>query len=443
MTIRAATGLLLCAWLSVAATPANRQPVAPAPAGAPLVLANVTVIDGRGGAPHERQTVVIRDGRIALLGPSAATRIPPGAQVLDLAGHTVLPGLIDGHAHLGADRPAIEKYLAFLFNGGITSVRDMAGDSFLYSQLAPAAQEAKRPMARLYYAANWAGPSFWDDRRWVGSTQGKLPGHVPWAREITAATELRAEAAAARAMGVTGIKVYSDIAPDVVARISAAARAFGLKTWSHPAVFPTRPSDVVRSGVDVISHAALFVWEGADALPTTYHSGVHTDFGPPAPYAEVPVTSPPIVRVLDAMQQRGTMLDATVSTIPFSLSQPAAEWGYQFTALARRMGIRVVAGTDRDALQTTDGYPTLFEEIEALVSRCGFSPLEAITAATRHGALALGVEADYGTVEPGKVADLVVVRGHPQADIRRLRDVTHVIKMGQVHRVSRRRLNNP
>ena len=76
-------------------------------------------------------------------------------------------------------------------------------------------------------------------------------------------------------------------------------------------------------------------------------------------------------------------------------------------------------------------------------SRCGFSPLEAITAATRHGALALGVEADYGTVEPGKVADLVVVHGHPQADIRRLRDVTHVIKMGQVHRVSRRLLNNP
>jgi enamidase len=83
MTNRAAT-VLLCAWLSVAATPAKRQPVVPAPTGAPL--ANVTLIDGRGGAPREHQTVVIRDGRIAELGPSAATRIPPGAQVLDLAG---------------------------------------------------------------------------------------------------------------------------------------------------------------------------------------------------------------------------------------------------------------------------------------------------------------------------------------------------------------------
>jgi len=235
------------------------------------------------------------------------------------------------------------------------------------------------------------------------------------------------------------IKVYSDLPPEVVARIPAAAHANGLRVWSHLVVFPSRPSDVVRSGIDVISHATLFVWEGATTLPTTYHSGAHGDFGPAAPYADVPVRSPAVLRVLEEMKRRGTMLDATVSTIPFSISETAAVWGYQLTALARSMGIPVVAGTDRDASQTADGYPTLFEELEALVDKCGFSALDAITTATLNGARALGIEKDFGTVEPGRMADLIVVRGDPAADIRNLRRVSYVIKSGRVHTSTARR----
>src|SRR5204863_5775510 len=130
----------------------------------------------------------------------------------------------------------------------------------------------------------WAGPSFWDDKRWIGSTQDKEPGKVPWALAITEGSDLSKAVREAKAMGVTGIKVYSDLAPGIVARIPAQAHAQGLKVWSHAAVFPTRPSQVVASGVDVISHAALFVWEGAETLPATYHHGKFTDFGPPAPY---------------------------------------------------------------------------------------------------------------------------------------------------------------
>lgn len=133
------------------------------------------------------------------------------------------------------------------------------------------------------------------------------------------------------------------------------------------------------------------------------------------------------------------MLDATVSTIPFSISETAAVWGYELTALARSMGIPVVAGTDRDASRTADGYPTLFEELEALVDKCGFSALEAITTATLHGARALGIERDFGTVEPGRLADLIVVAGDPAADIRNLRRVSYVIKRGHVHTPAARR----
>ena len=430
--------MVVCATLVLATMRAGTQSLSSVPTAPPVVLVNVTVIDGRGGPPLADQVVVIRDGRIAQVGPRARAAIPRGAQVVDLKGHYVLPGLVDAHAHLGADKAAIEKYLRFLFGGGITAVRDMAGDSHLYAELSPQARGAEVPVPRIFYSANWAGPSFWDDRRWVGSTQGRPPGQVPWARAITPASDLGADAAAAKAMGVTGIKMYSDLPPDLVARIPAAAHTKGLKVWSHPVVFPTRPSDVVRSGVDVISHATLFVWEGASTLPTTYHDGAFTDFGPPAPYADVAVTSPAVVRVLEEMKRRGTLLDATVSTIPFSVSAVAAEWGYRLTALARTMGIPVVTGTDRDALQTADGYPTLFEEIEALVDKCGFSPLEAISAATLNGARALGAETEFGTVERGRIADLIVVRANPADDIRHLRQVTHVLKRGQIHKAAAR-----
>ena len=106
------------------------------------------------------------------------------------------------------------------------------------------------------------------------------------------------------------------------------------------------------------------------------------------------------------------------------------------TAQARRMGVPVAAGTDHDVEQI-GGSPVLFTELEALVDRSGFSPLEAITAATLNGARLLGTERRSGTIERGKIADLVVVRADPFKDIRNLRQVVYVVKEGQVHRSGR------
>ena len=176
--------MVICATLVLATMRAGTQSLSSVPTAPPVVLVNVTVIDGRGGPPLADQVVVIRDGRIAQVGPRARAAIPRGAQVVDLKGHYVLPGLGDAHAHLGADKAAIEKYLRFLFGGGITAVRDMAGDSHLYAELSPQARGAEVPVPRIFYSANWAGPSFWDDRRWVGSTQGRPPCQVPCLRRV-------------------------------------------------------------------------------------------------------------------------------------------------------------------------------------------------------------------------------------------------------------------
>ena len=428
--------LFLCQWTATEARePTNRQ--SGNSPSQPLVLSNVKIIDGRGGKPRVGQTVVIRDGRIAQIVAARRAPLPKGAKVLDLKGHYVIPGLIDSHVHLGSNRQELEKNLQFLFDGGITAVRDMGGDAGLYARVAPASNAGTSLLPRLHYSATFAGPSFWGDRRWKGSTGDHRPGEAPWALAITDGTDLTAALRQAKALGVTGIKVYSDLPPRLVRRITVEAHRQRLPVWSHPAVFPTRPADVVRAGVDVISHSALFVWEGVETLPSGFHVSPFTDFGPVGPYARIAAASPAILRVLDEMQRRGIILDATVSTTAPSTSPEGSAWAVRLTTAARRRGIAIAAGTDRDDARTADGYPTLFEEMEMLVEKVGLTPLEAITAATWNGARALRMETEFGSVEPGKLADLVILRADPTVDIRNARHIAYVIKEGNLYRPSR------
>jgi imidazolonepropionase-like amidohydrolase len=188
---------------------------------------------------------------------------------------------------------------------------------------------------------------------------------------------------------------------------------------------------VVASGVDVVSHANLLVWEDARTMPNDYDRGhSFNPFGPPAPYATVPPDAPAVVRVLDAMRDRGVILDATVSTIRGAVSDTAFAWAVRVTALAHQKGVTIAAGTDREHF--VDGYPAVLAELEVLVKEVGLTPLEAITAATRTGARVVGLENQLGTVEEGKIADLVVLADDPSRDIRNLRGVVSVIKGGRM-----------
>jgi imidazolonepropionase-like amidohydrolase len=397
----------------------------------PLVLSNVTIIDGRAGTPMPGQTVVIGDGKIVRIEAAGRAPSPKGARILDLSGHYVIPGLIDSHVHLPEKRQELEKYLQTALENGITAVRDMGGNTGLYAQVAPASNAGDSLMSRLYYSATFAGPSFWTDRRWVGLTGNYKPGEAPWTVAVTDGTDLTAAVRQAKALGTTGVKIYSDLSAQLVERVTEEAHRQGLLVWSHPAIFPARPADVVRARVDVISHSALFVWEGVETLPSGYHVEPFTDFGPAAPYARVAVDSPPVVRVLDEMQRRGIVLDATVATIAGEVSAEASAWAAHFTAAAHKKGIAIVAGTDMD------GDQALFQEMEALVEKAGLTPLAAITAATWNGARVLRKETSFGSVEPGKLADLVVLRADPAVDIHNARQIAYVLKAGNLHQPSR------
>ncbi|MDX2058474.1 MAG: amidohydrolase family protein [Gemmatimonadales bacterium] len=390
-----------------------------------LVLANVTVIDGLGGAPTPGRTIEIRGGRITAIRAARPNETSEPA----VAGRFVIPGLIDSHVHLGHHTTELAPILDSLLRRGVTSVREMACCADRYPALD--SQADSTPTPRIFFSAFWADSNFFavDPRVRTTPRAGKLP----WFLGVDDSTDLPAAIRAAKASGATGVKIYSNLSARLVSAVTAEAHVQGMRVWSHPVVFPTRPSLVVGAGVDVISHASLLVWEGADTLPDDYDRGhPFNPFGPPAPYASVPPDAPAVQAVLTAMRERGTILDATVSTVRRSVSEAAFAWAVRVTADAHRMGIPLAAGTDQEPF--VGGHPALLAELEVLTTDVGLTPLEVLTTATRHGARALGLETSLGSIEVGKTADLVVLAGDPAQDVRHLREVVHVIKGGRLVR---------
>lgn len=383
-----------------------------------MVLADVTVVDGTGAAPEPGRTIEITGGRITAIRASA----PGDSGTVDAAGSFVAPGLIDSHVHLPDDPDVIRAALDSMLSLGITAGREMACCAPDYVEALSRTDSTE--LTRLYWSAFWAGPPFMATDLRLRDRHAEA-GDVPWLRTVTDTTDLAAAVRGARESGATAIKIYSNVDPPLVREIARAAGEAGLGVWSHAAVFPTRPSEVVASGVEVISHAAFLVWEVPDELPTTYNGGHEWNaFGPPAPYATVSADDPRIVAVLEAMRERGAILDPTISVMGY-LGEEARSWAIEATRQALEMGIPITTGTDSRLL---------FEEIEALVFEVGLSPLEAIRSATFVGATAIGVEDDLGTIEVGKVADLVLYPADPTRDITVLRRPSHVVRGGRLVR---------
>jgi imidazolonepropionase-like amidohydrolase len=408
-----------------------------------LVLTNVTVIDGNGGRPVPKMTVVISGERIADMFATGKKRIPAGATVMNLTGHYLIPGLIDSHCHfmLGLRNKETEETLhRFAFLGGITTVRDMAGDAIALADLAKTAADGTVECPRVYFSALMAGPThLLGDRRVDQISHGQPRGEAPWARAVSPETDIAKVVSEAKATGATGIKIYTDLAPEIVAKITAEAHRQGLKVWSHAAIYPGRPSDAVRAGVDVISHSNLIIAEAMEKVPQQYAGSY-----PLLDYNAAGVESKAVSDLLQLMLVKGTFLDPTMVVISqlektekgkiFQDPQQMAEWSYMFTMRAHIRRIPIVAGTDVQETPATRQFPNIHTELELLVTKAGLTPLEAITAATRNGAQVLGISDSCGTIAPGKVADLVVLIADPSTDIRNTTKIAYVIKGGKVHK---------
>jgi imidazolonepropionase-like amidohydrolase len=404
-----------------------------------VLYRGATLIDGTGAPPRADVSILVKGERIERVwaGNAMAFKLPGDTRVVDASGQYVLPGLVDSHQHLATppSRPFAEAQMRRDLYSGITTVRDMADDLRNIADLARAARIGEITGPDIYYAALMAGPSFFDDRRTHAATAGAVAGKVPWMQAIGPETDLVQAVAMARGTGATAIKIYANLPADQVAKIAAEAHRQGVAVWAHAAVFPAKPSEVLAAGANVASHVCMLAYEVSDPVPAQYHNRA------PVEAARFAGGDNSVVGALfDRMKRDGVVLDATVRVYAsldrrFAANPKgpkpycAADLASRLTAQARRAGVMISAGTDGFS-DPTSAYPALYEELELLVDRAGFTPLEAIRSATQIGALSIGKNADFGTITSGKLANLVFVAKDPSRDIRALRTVITTVKRG-------------
>jgi imidazolonepropionase-like amidohydrolase len=392
-------------------------------------ISDITIIDAGHPTPLPHQTVLIRGKRIAQIFTDGSNSIPDSIAVFNLKGKYLIPGLIDSHVHLATDPSGDDNAASTLIRlnmmlySGITSVRDMAGDDRILAGLSRNAMTGEIISPDIYYSALMAGPKFFTDPRSVAGVKGGVPGEMPYMRAITDSTNLILAVAEAKGTGASGIKLYANLPAELVDKIVAEANKQHMRVWAHAWLKPAKPSEVVKAGVGSISHAYLLLYEGMDSIPVAWKINRHTE-------KFWKDTIPDDAALFKLMKEHKTILDATIVTYKqWSLQDPSAQFSYEvskmYTAAAFKAGVKICAGTD-------EGQSFVADEMSLLVKDAGFSPIDALISATKYSAEAIGIENKCGTVEVGKMADLVVLDNNPLDNIENIKSIFIVIKGGKI-----------
>ena len=440
--ISAISGVLLAAAHHVEAEPIAADKV--------VVYTGGALIDGTGAPLKSGLVVVTRGERIATIAAAAGFTPPPGAKVVRVDNRYILPGLINSHEHLAT--PPARKFAEAMMRrdlfGGTTAVRCMGDDLRALAELARGARLHEIPGPDIYYAALFAGTEFFKDPRVVASTQGATPGKTPWMQAIDEKTDLATAVTLARGAGAIAIKIYADLPALLVRKIVEEAHRQGIQAWSHGMVFPATPQEVIDAGPDTVSHVGYLAYEAVEARPSRYEDREKFPIDP-APFADG--NNAIMNRLFAQMRDKRIILDATnyvFHTIermrardPKNAPPPpycSSRLAEILTAQAHRNGVLISAGTDSFA-EPGDPWPAVHGEMEILVRKCGMTPMEAIQSATMISAMSMRQETEMGTIEPGKLANLVFLSANPLEDISALRTVTLTVKRGVPYPRSRYR----
>jgi imidazolonepropionase-like amidohydrolase len=407
-----------------------------------LELVDFKLIDGTGSVERHVQRLLVRDGVIVRIDAEGVEPKPEATARwirIGLDGAWLMPGLIDTHVHVARFQNAHEmaaKILQRAVRAGITGVRDMGGDARALAEIERADGNGEIIVPHMIFSAMWGGPDIFKQGPTAELASGRPPGEAPWAHVVTAQSDLRQLVAEAKGSGVTNAKVYGDLSPELAARLIREATRQGMQASAHATVFPARPGDLVESGVGSLAHAAYLVWEAVDEVPGDYRMRTS------GPWKQIPADHPRLLALYRRMAERGVSLDATLYVYKAMQSYPgvpkmdwtetAFAWGAQATKFAHAAGVRVTTGTDWFEPIDDFGLPHTHEELALLVEAAGFTPMEAIVAGTRNGAIAMGRGKTHGTVEIGKVADLLVLDADPLADIHNTTRIRFTVRKGKI-----------
>ena len=378
-----------------------------------LAFTHVTVIDCTGASAKPNMAVVISGDRIAAIGAIADVQIPKGALVVNATGKFLIPGLWDMHGHL---TDATDSAFPLLIMNGFTGVRDMGGDLDQIDRWRAEIQQGKRIGPHIIRA----GPFVDGPKEGVSN---RLTVRTP--------EEARQAVRQLKAKGVDFIKVHNALPPDAFFALVDEARKEHLPVAVHlpKGVSSAEASDAGVSSlehIETLNESAL--WR-KDATAKTIEEALAENSGPmgEALFAKFVKNGTWYVPTLVAYE-RGFVL---WSNDPESLA-PRMNAHLKQVALVGAMhkaGVRIMAGSDFSDWGMVPGVD-LHNEL-ALLVEAGFTPMEALQAATIKPAEFLGKRDSLGTIEPGKTADLVLLDANPLEDISHSRKINAVVLGGK------------
>lgn len=415
-----------------------------------VALTHVRVIDGTGAPAREDQTIVVENGRITRVGASGSVQVPAQARVLDLAGHTVIPGIVGMHNHtfyttarrsIQANFSMPRLYLA----SGVTTART-TGSMSPYSELnlKKRIDNGQVPGPRMhvtgpYISGDGAGSGMYE----VGTPEDARRVVQYWARE-----------------GATWFKFYTLITRDEMKAAIDEAHKLGLKVTGHLCSVGFR--EAVGLGIDALEHSLFANSEydpnkKPDQCPSTAEASL----------ANLDMKSPAVRATIDEMVKRNVAMTSTLAIYelyvpgrppeldPRMLEAMSPETREEYLTVRKRIAENPAVGTPEPVFKKAMEFDRMFVQAGGLLAagsdptgsggalpgfgdqrnhellvEAGFSPVEAIRIMTLNGAKVLGVEKELGSIEAGKVADLVVIRGNPAATPKDIRNVTIVFKDG-------------
>ncbi|MEX2527702.1 MAG: amidohydrolase family protein [Gemmatimonadota bacterium] len=382
--------------------------------GEPLLIRNVRLIDGTGRPPAGLSDVRVADGRIQRIAPAGDMVAPGRYQVVDAAGRTAMPGLIDLHVHVWDD-----LLLPGLLSFGVTTIRDAFSPIARTAALREAIEADVMAGPRVVFG----GFQF----RTVTPVRAGISGHI---NQTHAAQEsIERALALARGFGADYIKLYSSRYTEAGFDFVSAVRAHGLSVSGHVAT----SLPLIAAGLSGKEHLG---GSGDRSDGTLYDDIV-------ALYREAGLWVVPTILAFASVQrvaQDPGMLEAAErrSLIsPFMrafVGRPRASLRTQalLADATRRAAARLKAGGVTIAAGADVLLPwSIHWELEELVG-IGLTPMEAIEAATSVAAAVLGATDQIGTIEAGKLADLVILDRDPLEDIRNTQTVWRVVRGGEV-----------
>lgn len=383
-----------------------------------IAIVGATLIDGTGGPVVTDSVVVIRGDKIVAVGKRSAVKVPSDAEVVDAKGLTLVPGLIDSHFHIDGDDPLPALYLSH----GVTSVRDPGQWIEAYD----AARKAPAPVPRLFLC----GPHL----------DSPPPAYPTDSFIVRDPEETRLAVNRFVDDGASAIKVYFRLPLALIRVAIETAHARGVPVMGHLEIVDAR--DAIRAGIDGIEHATSF---GTALLPLRdaekYRQSVLASNdarreGRYQVWNAIDLNTPQAAALFKLIVDRGVVVSPTLAVFEKQRGDKDTTdvhvHGFKqmetFVGLANKAGAKIVVGSHSDVPHAKRGW-AYQRELELLVES-GLTPMQALVAGTMQNARYFHISDRLGSIETGKLADLVLVDGDPLKDIGNMRRIKRVMLNG-------------